>query len=113
VRNSPNIIPSTMPWISSRGHVRLWCSREPGSPFRVEFVRIRYDELWGVTLIDISRLADFRSPQGLYARLQAEGKYELDDPQQMCDTIIYLLCCQLTKHGRFDIEYFKLYPEVF
>jgi len=41
-------------------------------------------------------IPDFRSPQGLYARLQAEGKYELDDPQQM-----------------FDIEYFKLYPEVF
>ncbi|KAF9511359.1 hypothetical protein BS47DRAFT_1395157 [Hydnum rufescens UP504] len=41
-------------------------------------------------------IPDFRSPQGLYARLQAEGKYELDDPQQM-----------------FDIEYFKVYPEVF
>jgi hypothetical protein len=28
-------------------------------------------------------LVDFRSSTGLYARLKEEGKYELDDPQQM------------------------------
>lgn len=27
---------------------------------------------------------DFRSPTGLYAKLKEEGKYDLDDPQQMC-----------------------------
>ncbi|KAF8316812.1 SIR2-domain-containing protein [Clavulina sp. PMI_390] len=41
-------------------------------------------------------IPDFRSSSGLYAKLQREGKYELDDPQQM-----------------FDIDYFKTYPEVF
>ncbi|CAD6564613.1 MAG: NAD-dependent histone deacetylase sir2 [Tremellales sp. Tagirdzhanova-0007] len=41
-------------------------------------------------------IPDFRSSTGLYAQLQAEGKYDLDDPQQM-----------------FDIHYFKEHPEVF
>ncbi|TXT04894.1 hypothetical protein VHUM_03977 [Vanrija humicola] len=41
-------------------------------------------------------IPDFRSSTGLYAQLQAEGKYELDDPQQM-----------------FDISYFREHPEVF
>ncbi|ORY20906.1 DHS-like NAD/FAD-binding domain-containing protein [Naematelia encephala] len=41
-------------------------------------------------------IPDFRSSTGLYAQLQQEGKYELDDPQQM-----------------FDIQYFKEDPEVF
>ncbi|KAG8930329.1 NAD-dependent histone deacetylase sir2 [Tulasnella sp. 417] len=43
-----------------------------------------------------SPAADFRSANGLYATLNREGKYELDDPQQM-----------------FDIHYFKEHPEVF
>ena len=41
-------------------------------------------------------IPDFRSSTGLYAKLQAEGKYDLDEPQQM-----------------FDIHYFKEHPEVF
>ncbi|ODN87740.1 NAD-dependent histone deacetylase SIR2 [Cryptococcus wingfieldii CBS 7118] len=41
-------------------------------------------------------IPDFRSSTGLYAQLQNEGKYELDDPQQM-----------------FDIRYFREKPEVF
>lgn len=41
-------------------------------------------------------IPDFRSSTGLYAQLQEEGKYELDDPQQM-----------------FDIRYFREKPEVF
>lgn len=41
-------------------------------------------------------IPDFRSANGLYAQLQAEGKWELDDPQQM-----------------FDIQFFKEHPEVF
>jgi NAD-dependent histone deacetylase SIR2 len=41
-------------------------------------------------------IPDFRSASGLYAGLQAEGKYDLDDPQQM-----------------FDISYFREHPEVF
>jgi NAD-dependent histone deacetylase SIR2 len=41
-------------------------------------------------------IPDFRSATGLYAQLHAEGKYELDDPQQM-----------------FDISYFREHPEVF
>ncbi|WVR04783.1 hypothetical protein IAU60_001795 [Kwoniella sp. DSM 27419] len=41
-------------------------------------------------------IPDFRSSTGLYAQLQEEGHYELDDPQQM-----------------FDIHYFKERPEVF
>ncbi|WWD00791.1 hypothetical protein V866_007726 [Kwoniella sp. B9012] len=41
-------------------------------------------------------IPDFRSSTGLYAQLQEEGKYDLDDPQQM-----------------FDIHYFKERPEVF
>lgn len=41
-------------------------------------------------------IPDFRSSTGLYAQLQDEGKYELDDPQQM-----------------FDIRYFREKPEVF
>jgi NAD-dependent histone deacetylase SIR2 len=41
-------------------------------------------------------IPDFRSATGLYAQLQEEGKYDLDDPQQM-----------------FDIHYFKEQPEVF
>ena len=41
-------------------------------------------------------IPDFRSATGLYANLQAEGRYELDDPQQM-----------------FDIHYFVEHPEVF
>ncbi|KAG8974936.1 NAD-dependent histone deacetylase sir2 [Tulasnella sp. 425] len=44
----------------------------------------------------ISVSSDFRSANGLYATLNREGKYELDDPQQM-----------------FDIHYFKEHPEVF
>ncbi|BEI87895.1 uncharacterized protein CcaverHIS019_0106130 [Cutaneotrichosporon cavernicola] len=41
-------------------------------------------------------IPDFRSSTGLYANLQAEGKYDLDDPQQM-----------------FDISYFRENPMVF
>lgn len=41
-------------------------------------------------------IPDFRSATGLYANLQSEGKYDLDDPQQM-----------------FDISYFREHPEVF
>lgn len=41
-------------------------------------------------------IPDFRSTNGLYAQLQEEGKYDLDDPQQM-----------------FDIHYFREQPEVF
>jgi len=41
-------------------------------------------------------IPDFRSANGLYAQLHAEGKYDLDDPQQM-----------------FDIHYFREHPEVF
>lgn len=41
-------------------------------------------------------IPDFRSATGLYAQLQQEGKYDLDDPQQM-----------------FDIGYFREHPEVF
>lgn len=41
-------------------------------------------------------IPDFRSANGLYAQLQAEGKWELDDPHQM-----------------FDIHFFKEHPEVF
>ncbi|KAK8847568.1 hypothetical protein IAR55_005427 [Kwoniella newhampshirensis] len=41
-------------------------------------------------------IPDFRSSTGLYAQLQDEGEYELDDPQQM-----------------FDIRYFRERPEVF
>ncbi|OXG14401.1 NAD-dependent histone deacetylase SIR2 [Cryptococcus neoformans Tu259-1] len=41
-------------------------------------------------------IPDFRSSTGLYAQLQEEGKYELDDPQQM-----------------FDIRFFREKPEVF
>ena len=28
-------------------------------------------------------IPDFRSRDGLYAQLQTEGRYDLDDPQQM------------------------------
>ena len=41
-------------------------------------------------------IPDFRSANGLYATLEKEGKYELDDPCQM-----------------FDIGYFVEHPEVF
>ncbi|WVQ79889.1 hypothetical protein IAT38_001989 [Cryptococcus sp. DSM 104549] len=41
-------------------------------------------------------IPDFRSSTGLYAQLQEEKRYELDDPQQM-----------------FDIRYFRERPEVF
>jgi NAD-dependent histone deacetylase SIR2 len=41
-------------------------------------------------------IPDFRSANGLYAQLQDEGKWELDDPQQM-----------------FDIHFFREHPEVF
>ncbi|WWC68130.1 uncharacterized protein I206_102052 [Kwoniella pini CBS 10737] len=41
-------------------------------------------------------IPDFRSSTGLYANLQNEGKFDLDDPQQM-----------------FDISYFREKPEVF
>lgn len=41
-------------------------------------------------------IPDFRSSEGLYAKLREEGKYDLDDPQQM-----------------FDIGYFREHPEVF
>lgn len=41
-------------------------------------------------------IPDFRSANGLYATLQQEGKYDLDDPHQM-----------------FDIRYFVEHPEVF
>lgn len=41
-------------------------------------------------------IPDFRSADGLYAQLQAEGKYDLDDPHQM-----------------FDINFFQERPEVF
>ncbi|GAA5949054.1 hypothetical protein JCM3765_003995 [Sporobolomyces pararoseus] len=41
-------------------------------------------------------IPDFRSPTGLYARLKAEGTWELDDPQDM-----------------FDMRFFKERPDVF
>jgi NAD-dependent histone deacetylase SIR2 len=41
-------------------------------------------------------IPDFRSSEGLYAKLQEEGRFDLDDPQQM-----------------FDIGYFREHPEVF
>jgi NAD-dependent histone deacetylase SIR2 len=41
-------------------------------------------------------IPDFRSAEGLYAQLQQNGKYDLDDPQQM-----------------FDIHYFREHPEIF
>ncbi|GAA6062920.1 hypothetical protein JCM10212_007151 [Sporobolomyces blumeae] len=41
-------------------------------------------------------IPDFRSPTGLYARLKAEGNWDLDDPQDM-----------------FDLSYFKERPDVF
>ncbi|GAA5850641.1 hypothetical protein JCM9279_006371 [Rhodotorula babjevae] len=41
-------------------------------------------------------IPDFRSPTGLYARLQLENNYDLDDPQDM-----------------FDLAYFKQKPYVF
>jgi NAD-dependent histone deacetylase SIR2 len=41
-------------------------------------------------------IPDFRSANGLYAQLQEEGKFDLDDPQQM-----------------FDIHFFREHPEVF
>lgn len=41
-------------------------------------------------------IPDFRSRNGLYASLKANGQYDLDDPQQM-----------------FDIHYFKEHPAVF
>jgi len=41
-------------------------------------------------------IPDFRSSEGLYAKLQEEAKFDLDDPQQM-----------------FDIGYFREHPEVF
>ncbi|GAA5824513.1 hypothetical protein JCM3770_000106 [Rhodotorula araucariae] len=41
-------------------------------------------------------IPDFRSPTGLYARLQVENNYDLDDPQDM-----------------FDLAYFKQKPYVF
>jgi len=41
-------------------------------------------------------IPDFRSPTGLYARLQLENNYDLDDPQDM-----------------FDLAYFKEKPYVF
>lgn len=41
-------------------------------------------------------IPDFRSSDGLYAQLQQEGKYDLDDPTQM-----------------FDIAYFRECPSVF
>lgn len=49
-----------------------------------------------LTCSALPRAPDFRSADGLYAKLQAEGRYELDDPQQM-----------------FDIRYFKNHPDVF
>ncbi|GAA5848320.1 hypothetical protein JCM3766R1_004661 [Sporobolomyces carnicolor] len=41
-------------------------------------------------------IPDFRSPTGLYARLKAQGTWELDDPQDM-----------------FDLRFFKERPDVF
>lgn len=41
-------------------------------------------------------IPDFRSPTGLYARLQLENNYDLDDPQDM-----------------FDLAYFRRKPHVF
>lgn len=58
--------------------------------------------------------ADFRSSSGLYAKLQQEGKYDLDDPQQMYVANLARATKKLTWNvTRFDIDYFKLYPEVF
>jgi NAD-dependent histone deacetylase SIR2 len=45
---------------------------------------------------NLTKHVDFRSANGIYAKLQDEGVYDLDDPQQM-----------------FDIEYFRRHPEVF
>ncbi|KAI0630585.1 DHS-like NAD/FAD-binding domain-containing protein [Trametes polyzona] len=45
-------------------------------------------------------IPDFRSRNGLYASLQENGEYDLDDPQQMT-------------HTRFDIQYFRENPAVF
>ena len=41
-------------------------------------------------------IPDFRSANGLYAQLQADGKWELDEPQDM-----------------FDMRVFKERPEIF
>ncbi|KAI6010913.1 DHS-like NAD/FAD-binding domain-containing protein [Pisolithus orientalis] len=47
----------------------------------------------GISLASPCGIPDFRSRNGLYASLKANGQYDLDDPQQM-----------------FDIHYFKEHP---
>lgn len=35
-------------------------------------------------------IPDFRSKDGIYAKLQKEGKYDLDDPQDMFDKEFFM-----------------------
>ena len=93
VRDSPNTTQSTMLYVYWHPPARSWSLRGLEYPFLVVFVSTMLPSFllnWNYVG---PQLADFRSPTGLYARLEG---FELDDPQQM-----------------FDIDYFKMNPEVF
>lgn len=116
-KSYPSTIPLTTPSVLLRKRERSWFLLVLASLSHVVYVSTGISRLF-VTRLNWTRLlffpADFRSSSGLYSRLQAEGKYDLDDPQQM-----YALHLSFSKphfplsFRRFDIEYFKLYPEVF
>jgi len=55
-------------------------------------------------------IPDFRSRDGLYAKLKERGEYDLDDPQQM--SVFCSICNRrgLTVPDRFDINYFRENP---
>jgi len=46
-------------------------------------------------------IPDFRSRDGLYALIKTRGDFDLDDPQQMCESYHY--CCR-------NLSYFSICP---
>lgn len=59
-------------------------------------------------------IPDFRSRGGLYAQLASSNHYDLDDPQQMSvvlDTSSSELSMTDRNVSRFDINYFRRYPD--
>ncbi|GAA5930261.1 uncharacterized protein JCM15063_004759 [Sporobolomyces koalae] len=102
------MIPHELPYPDQLRMLKIACSRVLRNRDRLEQYQTIEDAvdlirrskkilfLTGAGVSTSCGIPDFRSPTGLYARLKAEGTWELDDPQDM-----------------FDLRFFKERPDVF
>ncbi|GAA5871835.1 hypothetical protein JCM16303_000892 [Sporobolomyces ruberrimus] len=102
------MLPADVPYPDQLRMLKVACSRVLRNRERLEQYQTIEDAvslirkskkiliLTGAGVSTSCGIPDFRSPTGLYARLKAEGTWELDDPQDM-----------------FDMRFFKERPDVF